>query len=138
MANTQRAYNVQEYAAKARAALERLEKTQKPGQHTGMGSKAEVLHTTKAEILALLDKGYTTRQIAEAFKEDVFSILPKTITELATVKRKTKPNKTAKNASQTPVASTPVPAKKATKPDKAQAPTTAKPGTFAIRKDEEV
>ncbi len=138
MASTQRAYNVQEYAEKVRAALDRLEKTQKPGQHTGMGSKAEVLQTTKAEILALLDKGYTTRQIAEAFKEDVFSILPKTITELATVRRKTKPTKPAKNATQTPVASISIPAKKAARPEKAQPTTSAKPGTFSIRKDEEV
>lgn len=83
----QRQFDVAEYAAKVRTALEKLEQTQKPGEQSGSGSKTQVLEAAKKEIRETLAKGYTAKQIADAMREDVFSILPKTITELAATKK---------------------------------------------------
>jgi len=89
MANAQRIYNIEEFAQKARAALKKLEQEKKPGQAVS-GGKKEVLRAVKGEIQALLDKNYTPQQIAEAFKQDVFGILPKTITELIEARKRPK------------------------------------------------
>lgn len=78
----QRTYDISTTAEKARKALERLQEQQRPGERAGKGSKTEVIMTLKKEIQALFRKGYTSSQIADALKDDVFSILPKTITEI--------------------------------------------------------
>lgn len=78
----QHLYDADEYKAKIFAALEKLEKTEKPGQISGKSKKTELLQATKLEIQALVDKGYTTKQIATALSKDVFGILPKSITQL--------------------------------------------------------
>jgi non-homologous end joining protein Ku len=88
----QRSFDIAEYADKVRAALKRLEQDQKPGQQSGTGTKTEVLQEAKADIVEMLKKNFTAKQIADAIKNDVFGILPKTITELAGSKA---PNKTA-------------------------------------------
>ncbi len=78
----QRVFDIEEYAAKARAALAKLKESQRPGQQTGKGGKSDVLLAVKDEVTKMMDEGYSVKQIAEAFQTDVFGILPKTITEL--------------------------------------------------------
>ncbi len=130
----QRVFNVPEYAEKIRTALKKLKETQQPGQSSGVGTKTDVLLAAKKEIVEMLDGEYTSKQIADAIKDDVFGILPKTITDLFTKKPATKPvtkkvtNKatnTEQNAQRTtqktPVAGAPVAGSKATfevKPDR--------------------
>ena len=81
-------YDIEEYAKKAKVALTKLEQTQKPGEMSGKGNKSDVVLAIKADIQKLLEKGYTSKQIATALKEgDVFGILPKTITELVSGKK---------------------------------------------------
>ncbi|WP_248886490.1 hypothetical protein [Acidithiobacillus acidisediminis] len=81
-------YDIEEYAKKAKAALSRLEQTQKPGELSGKGNKSDVIMAIKSDIQKLLEKGYTSKQIATALKEgDVFGILPKTITEIVQGKK---------------------------------------------------
>lgn len=96
MLKIQRLFDVSEYAEKARAALIALEKAQQPGEISGKGSKSDVLQMIKSELQELMKKGYTTKQIAEAFKADVFPVLPKTITEITGHNRTTKTKNTAK------------------------------------------
>jgi hypothetical protein len=90
MTKIQRVFDIEEYANKARTALEKLKQTQQPGEKSGKGGKADVLQAVKSEIKSLMSEGYTAKQIAEAFKDDVFGILPKTITEIAGEKTKKK------------------------------------------------
>jgi hypothetical protein len=78
----QRRFDIAEYKAKVISALKQLEQNQQPGEQTGTGSKTEVLEQAKSEIFEMMKKGYTAKQIADAMKDDVFAILPKTITEL--------------------------------------------------------
>lgn len=88
MANVQRMYDLKEYAEKARLALLLLAEKQQPSK-VEKGSKSDVISSVKAEIKNMLDKGYTAQQIADAFKDnDVFAILPKSITELVLKKKK--------------------------------------------------
>lgn len=78
----QRTYDILSTAETARKALERLRAQQQPGERTGKGSKTDVIRILKKEIQTLLREGYTGQQIADALRNDVFSILPKTITEI--------------------------------------------------------
>lgn len=93
MANEMRTFDITEYATKARAALSKLEQTQQPGQLVS-GSKTDVVRFIKADIKALMDKGYTAQQVSDALKLDVFSILPKSITEIVKGKKLVIPKKT--------------------------------------------
>lgn len=77
-----RSFDIPATADRARKALNALRDRQKPGERAGKGSKTDVIRTIKSEIQTLLREGYTAQQIAEAFREDVFSILPKTITQV--------------------------------------------------------
>ena len=79
---TQRTFDIQETAEKAKKALDKLQEQQKPGERTGKGSKTDVIKAVKQELKEMLQKGYTSQQIADAFRNDVFQILPKTITEI--------------------------------------------------------
>jgi len=135
MANAQRIYNIEEFAQKARAALKKLEQEKKPGQAVS-GGKKEVLRAVKGEIQALLDKNYTPQQIAEAFKQDVFGILPKTITELIEA-RKRPPQRTGKikgNGSTTK-AVTKAPAAATGSTPTRQNTGESKAGTFEVKPD---
>lgn len=125
----QRAFNIEEYSNKARTALQRLREEQKPGQQA-LGGKAEIVRAVKDEIQKLLDDGYTEKQIAEAFSEDVFGILPKTITEIVSGRKR------ASNKPRTKQPAAKEPPKKDDKPDK---PSGAgqKPGTFDVKPDSE-
>ena len=73
-------YEMAEYVMKTRAALKRLRETQRPGEQGGAGTKTDVLRAVREELSELLNEGYTVQQIAEALRNDVFGILPKTIT----------------------------------------------------------
>ncbi len=73
-------YEMAEYVMKTRAALKRLREAQRPGEQSGAGTKTDVLRTVREELNGLLNEGYTAHQIAEALRNDVFGILPKTIT----------------------------------------------------------
>lgn len=93
MAKEPRTFDITEYATKARAALNHLEQTQQPGQLVS-GSKTDVVQFIKADIKALMDKGYTAQQVSDALKLDVFSILPKSITEIVKGKKQAAVKKT--------------------------------------------
>lgn len=121
----QRTFDIATYSDKVKAALAKMEATQQPGERNGLGSKSEVLNAAKTEIKAMLAKGYTAKQISDALKDDVFAVLPKTITELMDTKKATKP-RTSK-ATNTATNNKPkVPA---------GAPAAGAPGTFNVKKD---
>ena len=101
MVKEARTFDITEYAKKAREALNRLEQTQQPGQLVS-GGKSDVVRHIKADIKALMDKGYTAQQVADALKIDVFSILPKSITEIVKGK-KLAAIKKPRSATTTPV-----------------------------------
>ena len=118
----QRLFDIDEYKTKVLGALEKLKTSQQPGERTGKGSKTIVLQAAKKEIIELIEKGYTSKQISDAITEDVFGILPKTITQLANVKKEApaKPRKKRTPATTPPaIEETPnepkIPAQKITK-----------------------
>lgn len=80
-------YDAQEYEVKMTTMIEKL-RQQKPGVLVGMVGKNEVLLQKRIELKKLIDDGYTVAQIVEAMKNGVFSILPKTITEILNNKQK--------------------------------------------------
>lgn len=105
----QRLFEIGEYSEKVRDSLNKLEKTQQPGEQTGKVTKTVVLESTKEQIQELIKKGYTVKQIADALSNDVFGILPKTITQLIGTKTTNKKPKSRHNSaslaetSQTPI-----------------------------------
>lgn len=88
-----RKFDVKEYSEKVKQTLEKLKQTQQPGQVAGKGSKSDVLEIAKADIAALMNEGYTAKQISEALTNDVFGILPKTITQMIAPKPAAKKTK---------------------------------------------
>lgn len=90
----QRLFEISEYSEKIRESLKKLEASQQPGEQSGKGNKTVVLETTRVEIQELVKKGYTTKQIADALSNDVFGILPKTITQLIGAKTASRKPKT--------------------------------------------
>lgn len=136
MAGQPRLFDIAEYAEKAKAALSRLEKTQQPGEITGKGGKSDVLLAVKDEIKKLLEKGYTSKQIALAFKDDVFGILPKTITEIAVGKRSSKTD-TARPRKKTHPRPAPPEASSKTPDAAGQNKKNVDPGSFDVKPDTE-
>ena len=136
MAGQPRLFDIAEYAEKAKAALSRLEKTQQPGEVAGKGGKSDVLLAVKDEIKKLLEKGYTSKQIALAFKDDVFGILPKTITEIAIGKRDNKTNATRK-AKKTHPRPAPPDASFHAQASTGQTKKNMDPGSFDVKPDRE-
>ncbi len=110
----QRLFEISEYSDKVRNSLKKLEQTQQPGQQSGKGSKTLVLEAAKAEIQELVKKGYTPKQIADALSDDVFGIIPKTITQLLGTKASYKKPKT--KAGTSPARHTPAPPANESKP----------------------
>ena len=104
-------FDIQTESARIAQALANLKATEKPGEASGMGTKTVILMQQEAAIKELYEAGYTVQQIAKAMSNDVFGILPKTITQLlnkhATI-RKNKPKRAAQpaadKATSTPVA----------------------------------
>ena len=136
MAGQPRLFDIAEYAEKAKAALSKLEKTQQPGEVAGKGGKSDVLLAVKYEIKKLLEKGYTSKQIALAFKEDVFGILPKTITEIAVGKRSNKTD-TARPRKKTHPRPSPPEASSKTPDAAGQNKKNVDPGSFDVKPDTE-
>ncbi len=138
---TQRTFDIPSTAEKARKALERLQEQQKPGERSGKGSKTDVIAAVKQEIKEMLQKGYTTQQIADAFRADVFQILPKTITEIVGRAKRTNPKPKGERANKPegepgPLARTSTPPKNGNnKPT--DEPQNVIPGSFNIPPDTE-
>lgn len=59
-------YDIEEYTARAGAALDKLGAEQKPGAKVGRASKAAILRTVRDRLQTLSGKGYTTGQMADA------------------------------------------------------------------------
>lgn len=77
-----RMFDIQKESERIAVALAQMEKTQKPGEASGLGTKTTILMQQEAAIKALHDAGYTVKQIATAISNDLFGILPKSITQL--------------------------------------------------------
>lgn len=128
MAKEPRKFDITEYAKKARSALQALEQTQQPGQLVS-GSKTDVVQFIKADIKALMDKGYTAQQVSDALKIDVFSILPKSITEIVKGKKQAAVKKTRVVTPEQSTAAERAASRQAMKPESGNA------GTFEITPD---
>ncbi len=124
---TRSKYNIEEYAQKARKALDKLREEKQPGEKTGTGGKTEVLSAVKPEIERLIKEGYTAQQIADALQNDVFRILPKTITQMMNPKaRKPRKPKTQQKTDTPPAPAPHTDTKQARQPA---------PGTFTVTPD---
>lgn len=88
-------FDAAEYVERLDLMIAKL-RTKKPGEAVGKVGKNEILTMRRYELQQLLNDGYTVNQIAEAMKEDVFSILPKTITEMVKPKSKATGKATSK------------------------------------------
>ena len=80
-------YDAAEYVGKVDLMIAKL-RTTKPGEVVGKVGKNEILSMRRDALQELVKDGYTVSQIAEAMKNDVFGILPKTITEIVGNKKK--------------------------------------------------
>lgn len=112
-------FEASEYIEKMDLMITKL-RTKKPGELAGKVGKNDILMMRREALQQLVKDGYTIHQIAEAMKDDVFSILPKTITEIVGSRNK-KPQATKKkvNAAAAPKALTlPVQTKPADAEDK--------------------
>lgn len=93
------------YAKKLQDALTELAK-KTPGELSGSVGKSEILKSGAAQMQQLVEAGFTLKQISDAISNDVFKILPKSLTEVLHGKkektvRKTKVTKTdTENASK--------------------------------------
>ncbi len=65
-------YDIDEYAARAGAALDKLRADQRPGAKSGRGGKAAVLRAVQDRLLALSGESYTTGQVTDALR----SVIP--------------------------------------------------------------
>jgi DNA-binding NarL/FixJ family response regulator len=80
-------FEASEYIKKMDLMIAKL-RTKKPGELAGKVGKNEILNMRREALQQLIKDGYTVNQIAEAMKDDVFSILPKSITEIVGNKTK--------------------------------------------------
>ena len=74
-------FDAAEYVKRMDLMIAKL-RTKTPGEAVGKVGKNEILTMRREALQELVKDGYSVNQIAEAMKEDVFSILPKTITEM--------------------------------------------------------
>lgn len=105
-----RLFDIKKESERIGQALAKLKTNEKPGEASGMGTKTVILMQQEAAIKELHEAGYTVQQIAKAMSNDVFGILPKSITQLLNkhaTSRKKQPKRVAQLASNK-VASTPV------------------------------
>lgn len=108
-----RLFDIQTESERIAKALADLKANEKPGEASGMGTKTVILMQQEAAIKELHEAGYTVQQIAKAMSNDVFGILPKSITQLLNkhaTSRKKQPKRLAQpaadKAAATPVAAT--------------------------------
>ena len=105
-----RLFDIQTESERIAQALKNLKANEKPGEASGMGTKTVILMQQEAAIKELHDAGYTVQQIAKAMSNDVFGILPKSITQLLNKhapSRKNKPKRVTQPAADK-AAATPV------------------------------
>ena len=74
-------FDAAEYVKRMDLMIAKL-RTKTPGEAVGKVGKNEIITMRREALQQLVKDGYSVNQIAEAMKEDVFSILPKTITEM--------------------------------------------------------
>ena len=74
-------FDAAEYVKRMDLMIAKL-RTKTPGEAVGKVGKNEILTMRREALQQLVKDGYSVNQIAEAMKEDVFSILPKTVTEM--------------------------------------------------------
>ena len=74
-------FDAAEYVKRMDLMIAKL-RTKTPGEAVGKVGKNEILTMRREALQQLVKDGYSVNQLAEAMKEDVFSILPKTITEM--------------------------------------------------------
>ena len=74
-------FDAAEYVKRMDLMIAKL-RTKTPGEAVGKVGKNEILTMRREALQQLVKDGYSVNQIAEAMKEDVFSILPKTMTEM--------------------------------------------------------
>jgi hypothetical protein len=79
---TKRVFDLESEGERIKSALDNLRRMHKPGELTGKGTKMQAIETQRAEIELLVKDGYSVKQIAQAMSNDVFGILPKSITQL--------------------------------------------------------
>lgn len=82
-------FDAAEYVKRMDLMITKL-RTKTPGEAVGKVGKNEIITMRREALQKLVKDGYTVNQIAEAIKEDVFSILPKTITEIVKPKAESK------------------------------------------------
>lgn len=106
-----RLFDIKKESERIAQALADLKASEKPGEASGMGTKTVILIQQEAAIKELHEAGYTVQQIAKAMSNDVFGILPKSITQLLNkhaTSRKKQPKRVAPTvadkAAATPVA----------------------------------
>lgn len=96
-----RLFDIQTESERIAQALANLKATEKPGEASGMGTKTVILMQQEAAIKELYDAGYTVQQIAKAISNDVFGILPKSVTQILNkhaTSRKNKPRRVTQPA----------------------------------------
>lgn len=104
-----RLFDIQKESERIAQALANLKASEKPGEASGMGTKTVILMQQEKAIKELHEAGYTVQQIAKAMSNDVFGILPKSITQLLNkhaTSRKKQPRRVAQPAADK-AASTP-------------------------------
>jgi hypothetical protein len=62
-------YDIAECAARAKAAIERMHATVRPGAQTGRGGKAAVLRAVREQLRGALQAEYTVPQLVDALRE---------------------------------------------------------------------
>ena len=62
-------YDIAECAARAKAAIERMHTTVRPGAQTGRGGKAAVLRAVREQLRSALRAEYTVPQLVDALRE---------------------------------------------------------------------
>ena len=105
-----RLFDIKTESERIAQAVKNLKANEKPGEASGMGTKTVILMQQEAAIKELHDAGYTVQQIAKAMSNDVFGILPKSITQLLNKhapSRKNKPKRVTQPAADK-AAATPV------------------------------
>lgn len=98
-----RLFDIKQESERIAQALANLKSTEKPGEASGMGTKTVILMQQEKAIKELHEAGYTVQQIAKAMSNDVFGILPKSITQLLN-KNATSRKKQPKRLTQQPTA----------------------------------
>lgn len=98
-------FDAAEYVKRMDLMIAKL-RTKTPGEAVGKVGKNEILTMRREALQQLVKDGYTVNQIAEAMKDDVFSILPKTITEMVKPKLAATVTTTGKATRKTTVVAT--------------------------------